>query len=41
MLTYIPISLTALFTKDLTWKPIEHNRAIALDQIRRQDRKSA
>ena len=41
MLTYIPISLTALFTRDLTWKPIEHNRAIALDQIRRQDRKSA
>lgn len=41
MLTYIPISLTALFTKNLTWKPIEHRRAIALDQIRLQDRKSA
>ena len=41
MLTYIPISLTALFTRDLTWKPIEHRRAIALDQIRLQNRKSA
>lgn len=35
MLTYIPISLTALFTKGLTWKPIEHRRAMALEQIRR------
>ena len=41
MLTYIPISLTALFTRDVTWKPIEHSRAIALDQIRLQNRKSA
>ncbi len=34
MLTYIPISLTALFQRRVGWKPIVHQRAIALDQIR-------
>ena len=27
MLTYIPISLVALFSKQVQWKPIEHHRA--------------
>ena len=34
MLTYIPISLTALVQRRVGWKPIVHQRAIALDQIR-------
>ncbi len=27
MLTYIPISLAALFSRKVQWKPIEHHRA--------------
>lgn len=27
MLTYIPISLVALFSREVQWKPIEHHRA--------------
>ena len=27
MLTYIPISLVALFSRKVQWKPIEHHRA--------------
>ena len=34
MLTYIPISLHALLAKKITWKPIEHRRALTLDAIR-------
>lgn len=34
LLTYIPICIIALFKK-VTWKPIEHNRVLTLDQIRK------
>ncbi len=27
MLTYIPISMVALFSRKVQWKPIEHHRA--------------
>ena len=27
MLTYIPISLVALFSRKVQWKPIQHHRA--------------
>lgn len=33
MMTYIPISFTALF-KRVTWKPIEHKVAISLEEMR-------
>lgn len=33
MLTYIPISITALFRK-IEWKPITHNVAISIDQMK-------
>jgi len=32
MMTYIPISLQALFVK-VEWKPIEHNVAISIDDL--------
>jgi hypothetical protein len=32
MMTYIPISVQALFAK-VEWKPIEHNVAISLDDL--------
>ena len=32
MMTYIPISVQALFVK-VQWKPIEHNMAISLDEL--------
>lgn len=35
MLTYIPISLAALFTRKVGWSPIVHQRAVALEDIRR------
>ena len=34
MLTYIPITCAALFARRLSWKPIEHRRAMALEQVR-------
>lgn len=34
MLTYIPITLVALFSKDVTWKPIYHTQAKGLDDVR-------
>jgi len=38
MLTYIPISLAALFAK-VEWQPIEHNKATSLREIRGAGRK--
>lgn len=35
MMTYIPISVQALFVK-AEWKPIEHNVAISMDEITRE-----
>ena len=35
MLTYIPISLTALFKK-VEWVPIEHNKVKTVAEIREQ-----
>ena len=34
MLTYIPITLVALFSKDVSWKPIYHTQAKGLDDVR-------
>ena len=33
MLTYIPICIASLFTR-VEWKPIRHERAMTLEQIR-------
>lgn len=41
MLTYIPITCAALFARRLSWKPIEHRRAIGLEQVRNGSRKTA
>lgn len=38
MVTYIPISMAALFTK-VEWQPMEHNKAMSLREIRGADRK--
>lgn len=35
MLTYIPISITAMFTK-VEWKPIEHRKSVTLEEIRQK-----
>lgn len=35
MLTYIPISIAALFVK-VEWKPIEHNRALSLTDLQQK-----
>ena len=35
MLTYIPISIIAIFAK-VEWKPIEHNRSLTLQQIKKK-----
>ncbi len=35
MMTYLPISLVALFTK-VTWKPIAHHKATTLAQIKKE-----
>ena len=35
MLTYIPISMCAVFQK-VEWKPIEHKVAVSLDDLRRR-----
>ncbi len=40
MLTYIPISLVALFTH-VEWQPIEHKHAMDADEIENQDKKDA
>ncbi len=34
MLTYIPISVVAVFSRRVTWKPIKHDRTMALEDIR-------
>jgi cellulose synthase/poly-beta-1,6-N-acetylglucosamine synthase-like glycosyltransferase len=36
MMTYIPISVQALFVK-VEWKPIEHNVAISLDELTKEN----
>ena len=36
MLTYIPISFVALFSRRVTWQPIEHTKASTLADIRRE-----
>lgn len=38
MFTYIPITFVALFKK-VQWKPIEHNRTVNLDQIKKGSKK--
>lgn len=35
MLTYIPISFAALFSRNVGWKHIRHERVMALEEIRR------
>ncbi len=34
MLSYIPITIVALFSRDVKWKPIEHNQVKSLDDVR-------
>ena len=34
MMTYIPISLQALFSK-VEWKPIQHNVAVSVDDVKK------
>ena len=34
MLSYVPITIVALFTKKVSWKPIIHNQAKSLDDVR-------
>ncbi len=34
MLTYIPCTVAGLFSRDLSWKPIEHTRTANLSEIR-------
>ena len=34
MLTYIPCTVAGLFSRDVSWKPIEHTRAASLADIR-------
>lgn len=34
MLTYIPITLVAIFSKDVSWKPIYHTEVKGLDDVR-------
>ena len=33
MLTYIPVSFSAFLSRSVTWKPVEHNRAMGLEEI--------
>lgn len=33
MLTYIPIAVTAFFSKKVEWKPIEHSKALDLSEV--------
>ncbi len=33
MLTYLPIAMVAIFSKNVEWKPIDHSRAVSLDDI--------
>ncbi len=34
MFSYIPITFVALFSKDITWKPITHDQVKSLDDVR-------
>jgi hypothetical protein len=33
MLTYIPVSFSAFLSRSVTWKPVEHNRAMGLEEL--------
>ncbi|MBO5354875.1 MAG: glycosyltransferase family 2 protein [Clostridia bacterium] len=33
MLTYIPVSFSAFLSRSVTWKPVEHNRAMGIDEL--------
>lgn len=35
MLTYVPITIVALFSRDRSWKPIYHTQAKSLDEVRK------
>ena len=41
MLTYIPCTVAGLFSRDVSWKPIEHTRAASLAEIRAGERRTA
>ena len=36
MLTYIPISLSAFFSRKVTWKPVEHKYAMTTSDIEKE-----
>ena len=33
MLTYIPVSFSAFLSRSVTWKPVEHNRAMSIEEF--------
>ena len=33
MLTYIPVSFSAFLSRSVSWKPVEHNRAMGLEEL--------
>ena len=36
MLTYIPISIVAFFSRKVTWKPVEHKYAMSASDIEKE-----
>jgi hypothetical protein len=40
MLTYIPISLAAFFSRRVEWKPMEHKHAMTAEEIENAGRVS-